>query len=292
MDIWTLPAGIGSQIRWLPWTPIDHDPIPKVVLERAREAYLVLPYSRWGERLLREAGIRTRYIPHGVETSIFRPLDKQEARKKLGLKADYLFGMVAANVGFPSRKCFDRVLEAFSIFKRKHRDAKLYIHSWPGSEWNGPDLLRLVQLFGLDEDVSFPNPYRYMLGFSDEEMAWLYNSFDCLLMPSMAEGFGIPLIEAQACGVPVIATDFSAMTENVGSGWLVPWRERFLTLLYSWQVLPSIDGILDAMENAYNHQGDSALAQAARDFALAFDYDRVVQEYWKPLLDELRNATI
>jgi glycosyltransferase involved in cell wall biosynthesis len=66
--------------------------------------------------------------------------------------------------------------------------------------------------------------YAYRLGAPAEVMAATYSAMDVLLAPSHGEGFCVPLIEAQACGTPVIATDFSAQPELVGAGWLAHHR--------------------------------------------------------------------
>jgi glycosyltransferase involved in cell wall biosynthesis len=112
-------------------------------------------------------------------------------------------------------------------------------------------------------------------------MALWCNACDAGLQATRAEGFGLPLIEFQACGVPVITTDASAMTELCGAGWLVDgepyWNDGHL----AWWCTPHVGGITAALEQAY--AGGAALAGKARAFALA---DALLPQ-WETVLDEI-----
>ncbi|MDP3972346.1 MAG: glycosyltransferase family 4 protein, partial [Candidatus Nanopelagicales bacterium] len=70
-------------------------------------------------------------------------------------------------------------------------------------------------------------------GLSDDDLNVLYNAADLLVSPTMAEGFGLTLLEALACGVPVVSTDYSAITEVVGPGGIVVKPSAFLTNIYA-----------------------------------------------------------
>ena len=70
-------------------------------------------------------------------------------------------------------------------------------------------------------------------GVSDEELRVLYNAADLYVSPTMAEGFGLTLAEAMSCGVPVIATDYSAVSEVVGPGGVLIPYERLYTNPYA-----------------------------------------------------------
>jgi glycosyltransferase involved in cell wall biosynthesis len=96
-------------------------------------------------------------------------------------------------------------------------------------------------------------------------MAKLYSAMDVLLNPAMGEGFGVPVLEAQACGTPAIVTDFSAMQEVCGAGWHVAY-ERSWTGQNSWQASPDVDDIVSALEECYALRPGRrvALSQSAR----------------------------
>ena len=126
-------------------------------------------------------------------------------------------------------------------------------------------------------------------------MAQLYNCFDVLSLASMGEGFGIPLIEAQACGIPVVSCDNTAMTELTFAGVCIPKARQYpwWTPLASWQMIPQIGAILDAYVDLYEQITRTPgrrqeLAQVARAGAMQYDWDRVVADFWKPFLDGLQ----
>ena len=127
------------------------------------------------------------------------------------------------------------------------------------------------------------------MGLIDEAaMATWYNGLDVLSLCSFGEGFGLPLIEAQACGVPVITTDASATNELCGAGWLVSATDFWTNGHASWWRRPDVADIDTAYEAAWEAKQDGKLPKLeAQQFGELFDADRVFDTYWKPALKEL-----
>lgn len=291
MDVWVLHNHGKKNMRWIPWLPIDQEPVPEAVVKALEGAYRVVTYADYGKRLLDAEGIPNVCIPHGVDTQAFAPRDKAEAKRRLKLDEDcFLIGMVAANKGFPSRKAFPEQLRAVANLKARHpgKKIKLYLHTMETTVHGGVDMDALLLNLGFKgEDVTFVNQYQYALGLSDEYMANAYNAMDVYLGASMSEGFGIPIIEAQACGVPVITTNATAMPEITFSGIAVDPAQPFWSGLNAWIVIPSVDGITEALEWSYQHAGDQAVKDKARQSILPFDWDVLVREKWVPFLNEI-----
>jgi len=166
----------------------------------------------------------------------------------------------------------------------KNDDVGFYVHSRFDKAYGGIDLVQLAKFFEIDEITVFPNPYHEIIGFSSDEMAVIYNAFDVLLNPSMGEGFGIPIIEAQACGVPVIVTNFSSMPELCGSGFTVGYS-NFYHPFGAWWALPDVNEIYIALEKVYENK-KSFYSDKAVNFAKEYNWDKVVNIYWKPFLEE------
>lgn len=302
MDVWPLQAEKLAGIRNLAsWLPIDHDPIPG----KTQEFFEVtgsrpIAMSRFGERLLNDLDMDPLYVPHGIVTSEYMPRReyRYETREFLGIPRDaFVIGMVAANKGrTPARKAFPEVMQAFAAFKRECPKAHLHLHTDVGGSTQGVPILRLMERCGVPEDsVTFPHPIMAELGMKTEDMAKMYSTFDVLANPSYGEGFGIPIVEAQACGCPVIVTDFSAMTELCGAGWLVtadPWYDSQHGAFFG-RPRPTGEGsILEAFRAAFKARHDKDLRAQARGFALGYDADLVTERYWKPALAALDQTTM
>ena len=289
VDVWVLSAPNLTRTNCACWTPIDHYPAPPRVTEFLH-AYggFTLAMSRFGQQALEREGIEAFYVPHGIDTQLFAQRDRNRARGELGIPGDaYLVSMVAANKGFPPRKGFPEALAAFGKFAERHSDALLYLHTEPNGIIEGVNINLLLSHVGVPpEKVRMVDQYHYHVGLPPDYLANVYSASDVLLNPSYGEGFGIPVIEAQACGTPVITTNFTAMPELTGAGWLVEGQD-FWTLQGSFMRVPSIDGIVDALEHSYSEA--AGLRKQAREFALQFDAIKVFAEHWRPVLAEIES---
>src|SRR5262249_15363938 len=155
-----------------------------------------------------DAGMDCEYVPAAFSRDEYAPRDPAEGREMLGAADRYLVGVVGANRGNGklSRKAFPQIIEAFAGFLRREPDALLYLHTWPGEEMQGVNITDLCLHYGVPKTaVAFPDLYAARVGLSEELMSRFYSAFDVLLCPSMGEGFGVPILEAQACGTPVVA---------------------------------------------------------------------------------------
>ena len=295
MDVWPLsPAMLESFGDVACWVPIDHAPIPPKVAQVLREGRArPIAMSRFGEQELQNEGLDPLYVPHGVDTNIFKPINlDRTSPEEVGLPADrFIVGMVANNMGHtPPRKGFTQALTAFAEFQRRHADAFLYLHTNMTGGTGPKKGIRLDHVCDSrnipQSAVGFAPQFEYEVGtLSNKALAALYNSMDVLLNPSYGEGFGIPIVEAQACGVPVIVTDWTSMPELVGAGWVVGGQPYYDPQHYSDFMEPSIPAIVDALESAYDSA--SGMRYKAREFAIRYDADLVTENYWKPALEKL-----
>jgi glycosyltransferase involved in cell wall biosynthesis len=252
--------------------------------------------------MLNKAGLKNHYIPHGIEPDVFcvdpdpGKIAKFKASGIFGEDCQHLTVMVAANKGYPDRKAFQVQIRAWAEFAKDKPGAKLYLHTEPLPMYGGLDLPQLCANLGVAERVVFPDRYQNFLGMPAEYLALVYNAADVFMGNSMSEGFGLPIIEAQAAGCPVVVTDFSAMPELVRWGYKVPPADKFWTPMNAWQAWPDVIGIRDSLEELYaqwHSNGDQwPRSERLRTSALIhkeFAWDSIVRDQWAPLMARLAN---
>ncbi len=159
-------------------------------------------------------------VPYGVDTQLFNP---EGPARELGRgEGDYVFLSV---FGWSARKGPDILIQAFLREFTADDHVRLVIKTHDGSLLNLPrDWYERVAA-----GVPSPRPPRVEILTEDltpEEIAMLYRSADCYVMPSRGEAIGLPYLESMASGLPVIATGWGGQIEFLGpeSGYLVPFQ--------------------------------------------------------------------
>jgi glycosyltransferase involved in cell wall biosynthesis len=128
-----------------------------------------------------------------------------------------------------------------------------------------------------------------------EALAALYRSADCFVLPSRGEGFGLPYLEAMACGLPVIGTDWGGQRELLGEGWAYPLRVKRLVDAHDkcpyyegfrWAE-PDVEHLQHLMRRVYENPSEArARGEAATRFAQGWSWSRTAARI-KERLDEI-----
>lgn len=261
----------------------------RMLLERS--GALPAAVSRFGQARLEglgPQGWQVPYVPHAVDTSVFRPpADRKALREEMGTADDFLIGIHGANRD-GVRKSYPEQFAAFSRFSRKHKDARLAVFAVADSP-GGLPLAEVASDMGILERTVFMPAYQQDAGLlSDEFVATWYASLDLLSICSYAEGFGIPALQAQACGTPVAATDCSAMTELASAaGWLVKGTRFWNAVHRAWWTRPDEDAIAKAWERAYQEGPSDERRARAAEFAAGYGLD-VAAGHWERFLSQVQ----
>jgi len=256
--------------------------------------------SKHGQKIVQGLGHQCDFVPCAVDTKVFKPIDRKEALEEVNLhiplkipEDSFIVSMVAMNKGNPSRKAFFSQMRAFKQFKDKHEESVLYMHTIKSEfgEQNGVNLVEVCRVLDLEigKDVFFPDALSVINGYPDVFLNAVYNASDVFLSVTMGEGFGIPVVEAQSAGCPVIIGDWTSMSEILFSGWKVKKEDTIevFTPLGAIQYEPSYEAIFDKLEQAYKMAGNQVYKDNARKGALSYDIERVVDKYWKPALEKI-----
>ena len=182
----------------------------RVVPPSVRRADVVLADSQSTRNdvveLLGVSPDRVRVLYPGVDEAFRRVLDTHvlaEVRQRYRLPERFVLGVGTLQ----PRKNLPRLIEAYAR-SREDTDIKLVIAG--GTGWMYEGIFRRVEDLGLQDEVYFPG---YV---ADEDLPALYTLADLFAFPSLYEGFGLPPLEAMACGTPVVTSNVSSLPEVVG----------------------------------------------------------------------------
>lgn len=199
------------------FSPRDRLVLALAVAHSVRVAARVITISESSRRdivrLYRVPEARVTAIPLAAGAS-FQPVTGAvrlaEVRQRYNVPADYI--LAVGNL--QPRKNLPRLLQAYAELKR-HDEAVPGLVLAGKALWRESDLYRMATALGLAGAIVFTG---YV---PDDDLVALYSGALCFVYPSLYEGFGLPVLEAMACGTPVIASATSSLPEVVGDAALL-----------------------------------------------------------------------
>jgi len=209
-------TGYGWDVYDLPFRDELHRDLARQVLHKADQVIAVSEFT--SERLL-SLGVppkKLHVVPNGYDERVFKPASSRDARERLNLPLDR---KILLSVGsLVEVKGHTYLIEAMQTILKRREEAMLVL---VGSGPLEASLRSKVNRLGLNEKILFAGKRRH------EEIPTWMNACDLLVLPSLNESFGVVLIEAMACGKPVVGTHVGGVPELVPKnevGILVPPR--------------------------------------------------------------------
>lgn len=239
--------------HWILMPTVDSEPQQEPWIDTFLSADAIFTYSDWGAEVLKkQSSNKINYInttSPGVDLNVFKiHQDPKSIKQKLGIPTDsVIIGSVMRN---QKRKLipelfstFRQVLDTLSLENKKLADNLfLYLHtSYPDMGWDIPELLKDNRIANkviftyicknckhIDSSV-FKGPQKICTkcmnkssgfvsvsdGVPSETLSNIYNTFDLYVQYAICEGFGMPQVEAGACGIPIATVNYSAMCDVI-----------------------------------------------------------------------------
>ena len=288
-DVWVLDPVILRELPVAHWLPADCRPMSTAdrnVVEASGASLVAM--SRFGQDRFREAGFgNALYVPHGLDFSSWTISgNRDELRERAGYGPDtFVIGVNAAN-NDAIRKAPAEMFLAFAKFLASHPDSVMSLHTAVHCD-GGQDLEFLAESLGLTDKIKVVDQYRYSAGLiGPADLNDWYNTVDVLLAATYGEGFGLPIVEAMACGVPAITTRASSMEELNPDGLQVDGEPFWNGVHKGWWIRPSVSGMVAALEQAWKqrHVVDRV---KLRESVARYEVGNVADKHMGPVVDEL-----
>lgn len=295
----TLREALTTLPPMVAYMPVD---APGVLAEACRGVELLhsaVAYTQFGAaELARVGGRNIRVIPHGIDRQVFRPINQLEARLACGVDPAWDVTLVVDRN--QPRKAIDLALEGFAA----------WIHD--RQEFGQPtDHLRLVYHGALRDPAGWPldllardlgiaeqfivtkKDMTALSGVPQEDMPLIYSMADVRLSTTLGEGWGLTLMEAMACGVPVITTHWGAAPEWIGDAAhylpVVTTSRHREVLTQAGITSPS--AIARTLERLQDRRLREHLTRAGLDVVQAPQYHwSAIGTQWHDLLSEVAHA--
>ena len=169
-------------------------------------------------RLYQADATRIGLIPCGVDLSLFRPLDQQEVREKLGLNGEKVLLYVGR---IEPLKGLELLLHTAAQLQTFEQIRVLVVGGGAGRDQEIDRLREMAKSLNVNEVFDF-------IGRVDQQdLPLYYNAADVCVVPSFYESFGLAALESMACGTPVVATragGLSTIIQHGRTGYLKAWR--------------------------------------------------------------------
>ena len=335
MSSWITQSAYRKHFKFIHMPTCDGQPQKAEWLQFYKQCDRVLTYSHWAKNVLKDEGNIDVFDVASAcpDLDIFRPLgqNKTNIKKAVGL-AENAFVIQTVMRNQP-RKLFPELFAAFARFleicKEKDRldvaqRTILYCHtSYPDLGWDLPSELRR---YGISHKVYFtyicqacqsvyPTPWRGDVavcrhcqqhaailpntnhGANRETLAKIMGMADLYVQISVAEGQGMPLGDAKSVGVPIMAVEHSAMTEQVNAPGGIPLKigrlfQESLAGTNQWRALPDIEDTAQKLFSFFTESQEfrDKMGQDAREYVEKSYHWDTISTIWQAAMDTLPSA--
>lgn len=231
-------------------------------LARRQDAIIAISENTAGD-IVKFFGIpRTRLnvIYNGLEHNRFLPGSREQAQAEMAQRHNLRnpFFLYVARLEHPAKNHV-RLISAFNHFKSATRSDWQLVFG--GGDWHGAEMIHAAA-----RQSPFASDIRFLGFVADNDLPDLYRAADIFVYPSLYEGFGMPPIEAMACGCPVICSDRGSLGEVVGTAAALVNPEDVGSMAAQMRLLANDKALWERMRTA-------GLKRAAR-----FDWNRTAAE--------------
>lgn len=168
---------------------------------------------------------KIKVVYNGYNDKLYRKIDNKDNIKnvisKYGLDGPYIFyvGRIEKKKNTPA------LIEAYYNLKIEHPEIRHKLVLVGDASFGFDEIKYLIEEFSLENDIILPGWVK------EEDMPYIFNGADAFVFPSIYEGFGIPLLQAMACGIPITASHATSIPEIAGDAALYfdPYNVRSIT---------------------------------------------------------------
>lgn len=281
-NLWNVAKPLKEKLgfKWYGYFPTDSYGFFPEVFEACKEWDGMGTYTEFGLEEVRKAGCEMPcdVIPHGINSSTFFPIKKEEAREAMGLPQDAFF-VFNGNRNQP-RKRIDLTIKAFIQFALDKPDARLWLNM--GKKDQGWDLVPLFKRIA--RDMGYDATGKLVLTSKDfdvtnclpvDRLNLVYNCVDVGVNTCIGEGWGLVNFEHAATATAQIVPDHTSLKEIFYEIPRIP--------IESWEVdcnygldrgVPSVEGLVTILNHYYNNREDL-------DKVAGWCYDRLQSDEYK-----------
>jgi glycosyltransferase involved in cell wall biosynthesis len=294
-----------KKTKYILYTPIDSEPRPSdcKVLNLFDE---VITYTEYAKSVLKPLISESKWkkikvVPHGIDTEVFYPIDNSfennRTKEQIFGKNDvFVFGSVNRN---SARKDLGTLMIGFAMFKHTTQsNSVLYLHCNP-TDRMGIDCYRLSERLNLEigKDIFFPNNFNENKGVSESELNKIYNTFDCFITTTTAEGWGLSIVEAMATKKLVVAprhTSIQEITDNGNNAFLFKFIQRavFCNDFEKIRFISSPEEVAQVCGIVHNLQNEEKEVQEQVKGIIDNAYNHVVKWKWNEIAKKFENIIL
>jgi glycosyltransferase involved in cell wall biosynthesis len=304
-DVWILQGKrMFPKAKWVAYVPVNTAELCDAYKEVLSNTVVQIAQTRHGADVMRRAGFAPLYVPHGIDASAYFPDGDARRRFQTDIgwtDENFVVGCVGINYGDDTKGIIPLML-AFRRLHERHPESRLLLCTLANEREAVASCINyaaVAKALGLDGLVGWPDQLDYYLTrMADADMRRMYCGMDVFCLPSRGESFGLPAVEAQACGVPAILSNATSGPELVGPGWLIDvdmWDDAVWTPAGIWRYYPRPSSILAKLEAAWSEWKNmpefwAEKKTASRENALRYDWEKVWPEYWRPAIAAIEEA--
>jgi GT2 family glycosyltransferase len=256
------------------FTMMDVDGLDEEWVRQCNELHEVWVPSEWSRQTFAESGVRVpiHLVPLGVDTNYFHPGIRS---KRFGPRYTFL-----SVFEWGERKAPEVLLRAWAAAFTKRDDVQLVLKITNNDA--SVDVAAQIAALDLPKDMA-PLVILYNENIPGAQMGSLYRAADCFVLASRGEGWGMPVLEAMACGLPTIATDFGGTTAFLREGVAYPLRVGSLIPAvarcryypgFRWAE-PDVEHLVHLLRHAYQHQDEArAVGERAATYAQEWTWEK------------------